>query len=227
METLSKKATQGYYTREALITVARKQFAIKGYTETSIEEIVEKANVTKGAFYHHFNSKEELFLRVFENVKKEIGRAAFVTHTDRKPFNTTDVRKPRLKWLDAKTNEEVWNELIERCRRYIELHTDPDVRRIALVDARWVLKWEDLQRIESEYGMTMLRAALRRSMRRGILMQMPLKMLSAILAGTLTETSLLIANAKDQKKTLDEAMNVIVSMLNGLRSDNPLSDPKS
>jgi len=47
---------------EKIIQAARKQFAKKGYALTSMDEIAKSANVSKGGLYHHFPSKEELFV---------------------------------------------------------------------------------------------------------------------------------------------------------------------
>ena len=47
---------------EKIIQSARKQFAKKGYSLTSMDEIAKSANVSKGGLYHHFPSKEELFV---------------------------------------------------------------------------------------------------------------------------------------------------------------------
>jgi AcrR family transcriptional regulator len=47
-------------TRTALIDSALALFGSKGYTDTSVQEVTEAAGVTKGAFYHHFESKEDL-----------------------------------------------------------------------------------------------------------------------------------------------------------------------
>ncbi len=49
---------------EKIIMSARKQFAKKGYSLTSMDEIAKSANVSKGGLYHHFHSKEELFLAI-------------------------------------------------------------------------------------------------------------------------------------------------------------------
>ena len=59
----SRTSSGGYApeaTRQALIDSALKLFGDKGYSVTSVQEITEAAGVTKGAFYHHFESKEEL-----------------------------------------------------------------------------------------------------------------------------------------------------------------------
>ena len=56
-------ATGGYSpdeTRRALLQSALTLFGTKGYASTSVQELVEAAGVTKGAFYHHFESKEDL-----------------------------------------------------------------------------------------------------------------------------------------------------------------------
>jgi len=47
---------------EKIIQSARKQFAKKGFALASMDEIAKSANVSKGGLYHHFPSKEELFV---------------------------------------------------------------------------------------------------------------------------------------------------------------------
>lgn len=46
--------------REKIIDAAFDLFAEKGYENTKIAEIIDKANSSKGGFYHHFNSKAEI-----------------------------------------------------------------------------------------------------------------------------------------------------------------------
>ena len=55
---------------------ARALFGERGYAETSIDEIVARAGVTKGALYHHFSGKEDLFRAVFEQVHREVSDKA-------------------------------------------------------------------------------------------------------------------------------------------------------
>jgi AcrR family transcriptional regulator len=214
----SKKVRQGEATREALLAAARAEFGARGYADTSVDEIVARAQVTKGAFYHHYSGKEDLFLRVFEHVKKELSRAAFVTHVDHVPFADPEHQPRRLKRFSEQENKEVWEQLLERCRRFIELHSDAAVRRIVLEDAPWVLSWNERQRIESEFGVTLLRADLRRAMRRGLIVDLPLRVLAVVLAGALNEACLLVANASDPRRALDETMSVVARLLAGLRA---------
>ena len=59
-------------TRAALIAAGRELFAQKGFAGAGREEIVERAGVTRGAMYHHFDSKEALFQAVYEEVEEEV-----------------------------------------------------------------------------------------------------------------------------------------------------------
>ncbi|HTU14954.1 MAG TPA: helix-turn-helix domain-containing protein [Solirubrobacterales bacterium] len=62
-------------TRAALIDAGRRLFVEHGYAETSTPEVVRTAGVTRGALYHHFADKRELFLAVVEDEAKKVGEA--------------------------------------------------------------------------------------------------------------------------------------------------------
>ena len=49
-------------TRESLLQAAELVFGEKGYSATRLSDIADRANVTRGAIYHHFANKKELFL---------------------------------------------------------------------------------------------------------------------------------------------------------------------
>ena len=59
-------------TRGRLISTARRLFAEKGFAATSTEEILSEAAVSRGALYHHFPSKTDLFQAAFEQVEDEV-----------------------------------------------------------------------------------------------------------------------------------------------------------
>jgi AcrR family transcriptional regulator len=71
-----KRVAQGDATRAALVVAARELFGEKGFADTGTDEIVMRAGVTKGALYHHFEGKEELFKAVFEQVQREVSDKA-------------------------------------------------------------------------------------------------------------------------------------------------------
>src|SRR5260370_14302523 len=64
-------------TRRQLVTAARALFGARGYADVGTEEIVRAAGVTRGALYHQFRDKADLFAAVAEEVEAEIaGRIA-------------------------------------------------------------------------------------------------------------------------------------------------------
>ena len=202
MQSKSKKIDQGDATREALLMAARELFGARGYADTSLDEIVRGAGVTKGALYHHFSGKEELFRCVFETVKKELSSQVF-------PLTV------------GQDDAELWRDLIARCRTFIEGHTDPRVQRIVLLDARAVLTREAWHKIERDHGVVLLRSYLRRAMHRRIIQPLPLHALTMILTGALNEACLLVANASDRTSALNEANTIIEQLLEGLRPRSP------
>src|SRR5688500_4173058 len=62
----SRNAIRSERTRSALLDTARSRFATDGYAATSTPAIVEEAGVSRGALYHHFSDKAELFQAVVE-----------------------------------------------------------------------------------------------------------------------------------------------------------------
>ena len=115
----NKEATRK--TTSALLSVARAHFAKYGYFEVALEKIVEEANVTRGAVYHHFKNKQGLFVAVLESVQEEVA---------------TQIQKQALK------SNEAWEQLILGCVGFIKAANAKGNRQILLVDAPAVLGWE-------------------------------------------------------------------------------------
>jgi AcrR family transcriptional regulator len=58
---------RGEQTRAQILDAAEKSIARQGYSATSVDDICQAAGVTKGGFYHHFSSKQALFLELVES----------------------------------------------------------------------------------------------------------------------------------------------------------------
>jgi TetR/AcrR family transcriptional repressor of nem operon len=62
---------RGQQTKNKIIQIALEQINVKGYESTSVDEIIQAAGITKGAFYHHFSSKESLLLETLNHLELE------------------------------------------------------------------------------------------------------------------------------------------------------------
>lgn len=195
----SKKAQQGEATRQALLDAARRLFGEHGYTTTSIDDVAHAAKVTKGAFYHHYSGKQELFAAVYEQVKREVSERAATAFLEPDP----------------------WENLYAGCHAMLDAHLDPPVQRILLQDAQAVLDADTIRRVENRYGAVVLRGALRSAIRAGVVQPLPLKTLALMLTGAIIEGCMAIADAEDPNQARADVGNVLTSLLEGLRPHTP------
>jgi AcrR family transcriptional regulator len=122
-------------TRLRILDAAVKRFAIAGYNAASVDDICSAAGVSKGAFYHHFPSKQAIFLALLEGwltmidmgmeaARKETVPETLVYMTNLFPavFASAEDRLPMFLefWLQASRDETVWQALIAPYRRYQE-----------------------------------------------------------------------------------------------------------
>lgn len=192
----SKKVQQGEATRQALLCAARALFGERGYAETSIDEVAHAAKVTKGAFYHHYGGKRELFAAVYEQVKREVSERAATAFLEPDP----------------------WEDLCTGCAAMLDAHLDPLVRRILIHDAQAVLDADTIRRVENRYGAVVLRGALRRAIRAQVIQPLPLKTLALMLTGAILEGCMAVAHADDPNQAREDVGKVLTSILEGLRA---------
>ena len=108
-------------TKRTLIDLARVLFTENGYASTSLDVIVARAEVTKGALYHHFSGKQALFEAVFEDLEQEAVRIVEQA--------MKDVRDP-------------WDRAIEGLRSFLGAVQDPSYRRLVIQEGPAVLGYE-------------------------------------------------------------------------------------
>src|SRR5437016_5167473 len=130
-----RKEEQSRATRSELIRVATTLFAERGYAAVGTEEIVRLAGVTRGALYHHFADKRELFLAVFEQLEGELLNAIAA--------RVAGVSDP-------------WEAMLTGMRAFLDVCTDPTVIRLSLVEAPAVLGWTAWRDIGARYPLGLL-----------------------------------------------------------------------
>ena len=177
MSTRTTKAEQGEATRSALLRAARGLFTERGYGGVGTEEIVRRAQLTRGALYHHFADKKDLFRAVHEQIEGEVMAAigAQMAEADGDP----------LALLTIGT------------RAYLDVCTDPAITRVTLVDAPSVLGWEEWREIDMRHGLGIVIAGLQGGMDAGVLRRQPVRPLAHLLLGAMGEAGMVIANSPD------------------------------
>ena len=191
------KAEQGEATRAALVGAARELFTEHGYGGVGTEEIVRRAKLTRGALYHHFTDKKDLFRAAHEQIEGEVMAAigARMATADADPFEL----------------------LVIGTRAYLDVCTDPAITRITLVDAPSVLGWEEWREIDMRHGLGIVIAGLQGGMDAGVLRPQPVLPLAHLLLGAMGEAGMVIANAADPVAARGEVEPALLGLLEGLR----------
>lgn len=65
------KQPRAIKTRDRILREAARMFALKGFHDTKVDEIIKAAEVTSGAFFHHFKGKEDLGFAVIDHYMEE------------------------------------------------------------------------------------------------------------------------------------------------------------
>ena len=167
-------------TRRALLAAARRRFGASGFAGTSLDEVAADAGVTKGALYHHFRNKEQLFLQVYDELEEELSArstAAAASGTDA---------------VDA---------LRRGFAAFLDLALDPEVRRIALLDASSVLGPATKLEVDARHSLAGVRGAVTSGIAAESFEALDPDALAQLLIAACGQAALLIALADD----LDQA----------------------
>lgn len=188
----NRNVARGVATREHLIAVATRLFAERGYEGTSIELVLQAADVSRGALYHHFGGKDALFEAVLDSVEIDVGR--------RTAAATAGVAS-----ADAA--------LRAGCLAWIRFVGDPVVRRILLIDAPAVLSWHRWRAMDERYALGTIRAALVAIAASGRLAAELVDMFAHILLAAMNEIALVIATAADAEAAVREGTAAVDEFL--------------
>jgi AcrR family transcriptional regulator len=190
------KAQRSRATRAALVAAARELFAHRGYADVGTEEIVRAAGVTRGALYHHFRGKAELFEAVYEDVEREL---------------VQDIAASALAGA-----EDPLAALRAGAQAFLTACEDPALQRVALLDAPSVLGWERWREIGLENGLGLVQGALQEAMDSGQIPAQPVVPLAHVLMGAIDEGAMLIARADDDGRTREQVGESIALILAAL-----------
>lgn len=179
-----------------LIKTARIYFTEQGYADSSLEEIVKEANLTRGALYYHFKSKKGLFHVVLESVQKDVAERVET---------------------EASKSDDAWEQLLIGCRAFVTAAVEPQNKRILLIDGPAVLGWETWRMMDKQNSARLLHEQLHSMSQQGHLKPVSIDALTHSLSGALNESALWIAQMPLNQQSLKETMTVISLLLRGLK----------
>ncbi|HXR29827.1 MAG TPA: TetR family transcriptional regulator [Solirubrobacterales bacterium] len=191
------QAERSEATREVLVEAARALFAERGYTGVGTEEIVRAAGVTRGALYHHFDDKRELFAAVYERVEAELAERIATGALN----------------AEAKSPLEAMRAGAEM---FLAACTEPEAQQIALLDGPSVLGWDRWRRIAAEHGLGLIEASLQAAIEAGAIAAQPVRPLAHVLMGALDEAAMLVARAEEPETMRAEVGRTLDTLLGGL-----------
>jgi AcrR family transcriptional regulator len=192
------RAAHARDTRQALLNAARHLFTRDGFGATRTEEIAEHAGLTRGALYHHFRDKEDLFLSVYEEVVAEVAPYLWRRSADRSASA----------WTLFRVNSEIHLEAASSNEAY---------RQIVLIDGPSVLGSQYL----SERGngpILKIAEYLRDTVSQGVIEPLPIDALAHLLAALGAGSAMYVAHAEDPEQARREITECYERLLVGLEA---------
>jgi AcrR family transcriptional regulator len=125
-------------TRTKIMAAAVKLFSTRGFSAAAVDDICKAAGISKGAFYHHFESKQALFLALLDSWLQAVDNAieasqdktapeTFTQMTEAFPyiFESAGEALPMFLefWLQASRDKKIWEASVAPYRRYHKYFT--------------------------------------------------------------------------------------------------------
>ena len=191
------QAERSAATRAALIHAARRLFAEHGFAGVGTEAIVRAADVTRGALYHHFADKTELFDAVLDAVEGDV---------------TERIVARVLSDTDAGVVQMMMNGVEE----WFDSCQDPEVQRILLTDGPSVLGWERWREICLTHVLGLCESLLSQGMDDGTFERQPLRPLAHVVMAVMDEAALYIVTQPDPDAARRDMESIITRLLAAL-----------
>ena len=194
MKSLSRQEQRSAQTRAVLLRAARRLFATRGYASTPTEEVVRRARVTRGALYHHFRDKRDLFLAVLDSEQKRLAAQAA----------EAAAREP-----------DAWAALHAASAAFLDACLDGAVRQIVLIDGPAVLGAEQWRVSDQGYYLAAMKALIEAAAEAELIEAQPPDPLAHVIFGALHEAAMLIAGAEDKNAVRAAVGRVIQRLFDG------------
>ena len=184
-------------TTEKVLATAEKHFAELGYAGVSTDALVQEVELTRGALYHHFGSKQGLFEAVAERVQRRVAAAI-----ERETAATDDP----------------WQGFLAGCFAWLDAVTERAPQRILLIDAPAVLGWERWLALDARHGSKLLREGIEELVAANLIEVESKDALLHLLNGAMNQAALWVAQSAQPERTLEEVRGTLGRVLEGLKT---------
>ncbi|WP_237133181.1 TetR/AcrR family transcriptional regulator [Pseudohongiella sp. O18] len=193
----SRREANARATRDAMIRAGRAAFSQYGFAEAPLDVIVQEAQVTTGALYHHFGNKKGLFQAVAESIEQEI-----------------------LDRISAALSDDMsgWEQLETAMHMTFALCADAGVHRILFSDAPNVIGMREWRSIELRYGFGLVRGILGKLKDEGQLCCNSTDLTAQMLLGAVMEAVHAVVMSEDSERTAAEAKETLLGFMQTLRT---------
>lgn len=184
-------------TKRALVEAALELFARQGYAGTSLDEIVAAARVTKGAVYHHFKGKQDLFEAAFMDVEEQA--------SDRIRASIRTIKDP-------------WEKALIGLRAFLAVTRTEAYRRIVIQDGPAVLGYERYREREETSTFGLVQDIVASLLGDYGLADTTVDAFTRLFFGAMSATGSAVSTSEDPQRASDDAEGAIVLVLAGIRS---------
>jgi len=165
-------------TRATILETARQLFETQGFSETRVSQIVERAGITKGALFHYFKTKEELFRAVWEKLQGEMDAEA------------------RENAISARSRDDPYASFLAGCKTYLHWAARRDYQQIVLIDGPSVLGLSGWYEADDELGRSNVKAGIAHLVNEGIVQKRRLPALSVLVHNALNGAGFALARGE-------------------------------
>ncbi len=183
-------------TLSSIIAAARECFIRDGYENTHTDAILERAGVSRGALYHYFSSKRDVFEAVYVSLVEET-----IAHARRSPVGS----------------DSPLEELVTSCIAWVNYVRKPGVAKILLDQGPQVLGWKKARDIEAKYSLTPMRKSLAKAHKAGEIKVSSVEISALMINALLAEVALISAHGKPRSSPAELEIS-IREFVEGLRS---------
>jgi AcrR family transcriptional regulator len=192
----SLRAEQVAATRRAIVASARQLFGSRGYAATSVDDIARNARVTKGAVYHHFDTKNDVFRAVYREVEDEA--------------------RARTGAAAAAATGSAVDLIVAGAHGYLDATLDAEVQRITLIDAPSVLGPTPDGSLAEDPGHVAMREFIAAAIDAGQIAAVDPDALAHLISGSLLQSGLVIARSEDPAAMRSRLGATLEAMIRGL-----------